>query len=235
MIIYFSGTGNSKYVANKLAKEGEEVVNIFDYKKEEITADRVGIVFPVYCFCLPHYVAEFLAKTKINSEYIFAVATCGGMEAKCGNNVQHILHKKSEKLSFYATIIMPDSCIILHDPSTTDRLHAVEDSLIEKIKNKIDDRNIIDIEPIKPYNITTKITWFSFRKILGIDYKKANSNCNGCLSCVKNCPTNNIKMNGSIKFGKNCVDCFRCINICPTQAIKFGFIKAKKEKQYLHK
>lgn len=235
MIIYFSGTGNSKYVAKSLAQEGEEVVNIFDYKQEEITANRVGIVFPVYCYCLPHYLAEFLQKTKINAEYIFSVATCGGSEGKCRNNIQYILQQNNAFLSHASSIIMPDSCVFLHDPSTKERLLAAEDTLIGKIKKDTDDRKIMDIEAIKPYNVTTKLTWFVFRKIIGSDYKKANSNCNGCLSCVNNCPTGNIKMeNGNIRFGNHCVDCFRCINICPTQAIKFGFIKATKQKQYTH-
>ncbi len=236
MIIYFSGTGNSFYVASKLARDGEVVVDMFKYKESIITAERVGIVFPVYCYSIPYFVKEFLEKVTISAPYIFAVATCGGAESKSINNIQYILQKNNANLSFATSIVMPDSCVLLNNPKTTDILISKEDELIEKIKSDVESSKTMDIQPIMPYNLATKITWFAFKKILGVDYKKASKKCNGCLKCVRSCPTNNIKMeNGNIKLGKDCLYCFRCINICPTQAIRFGMIKASKEKQYIHK
>lgn len=236
MILYFSGTGNSLSVAQKLANNGERVEDMVRYKESAVTEDRVGIVFPVYCFSLPYFVKDFLERVTINADYIFAVATCGGGESKSISNIQYLLQKKDAHLSYGASIVMPDSCIILNNPKTTESLLSKEGERVEKIKNELDSGKTMDIKAIKPYNLATKATWFFFRKILGVDYKKANKNCNVCLKCVKNCPTANIKIeNDKIKLGKDCLQCFRCINICPTQAISFGLVKAAKEKQYIHK
>ena len=52
MILYFTGTGNSLYVAKKLLADGERLVSIADLmKKGEYTIElseneKLGIVFP---------------------------------------------------------------------------------------------------------------------------------------------------------------------------------------------
>ena len=67
MIFYFSGTGNSLYVAQKLQEtEGGELINITDalnkkqynYKPED--GEKVGIIFPVYFNGLPTIVEQFM-------------------------------------------------------------------------------------------------------------------------------------------------------------------------------
>ena len=51
MIIYFSGTGNSLYIAKKLAEKlNDEIIHINEAAKlGEIKDNQVGIVFPIYC------------------------------------------------------------------------------------------------------------------------------------------------------------------------------------------
>jgi ferredoxin len=55
----------------------------------------------------------------------------------------------------------------------------------------------------------------------------ANSQCNSCGICWKNCPSGNIKSNakGLPKFGFSCLMCMRCIYNCPTKAISPRFSK----------
>ena len=86
-IFYFSGTGNSLVVAERIkeAFEDSEIISISDNLKNsdsqmgtEVTAENIGFVFPLYCFSLPEIVIRFLRKYKFNAKYIFAVVTRAG-------------------------------------------------------------------------------------------------------------------------------------------------------------
>ena len=58
MIFYFSATGNSQYIAQRLAEvTGETLVSITECL---LPGERVGFVTPVYFFGLPSIVSEFI-------------------------------------------------------------------------------------------------------------------------------------------------------------------------------
>lgn len=72
MIYYFSGTGNSKWVAENIAKNtGDKVVNIAEYinKKDfsiTVTSGEVlGIVFPIYAWSVPTFIIDFIKNINI--------------------------------------------------------------------------------------------------------------------------------------------------------------------------
>ena len=75
MVFYYTGTGNSKYAAEKLlAVTGGELISITDCVKEgtfdftPAVGELVGFVFPVYCYTVPMTVQNFARKVKINSD-----------------------------------------------------------------------------------------------------------------------------------------------------------------------
>ena len=86
MVFYFSGTGNSLYIAQKIKdKIGGELVSIMDaYKNEEFEYnisdnELVGIVYPVYFYTSAAILQDFLSKIKFNNkDSVFLVANCGG-------------------------------------------------------------------------------------------------------------------------------------------------------------
>ena len=91
MILYFSGTGNSKYVAEKLAELlGEELFNIEGSHRLPMMVDDepLGIVFPVYAWGLPRIVADYFSNKRfvegtltkgsnITNKFVWTVMTCG--------------------------------------------------------------------------------------------------------------------------------------------------------------
>jgi ferredoxin len=60
-----------------------------------------------------------------------------------------------------------------------------------------------------------------------MSYFVVNDNCNGCLSCVQNCPANALecKDNGGkrtlLHNMARCARCANCWRVCPQQAIEF--------------
>ena len=90
MILYFSATGNSEYVARRIAAEtGDIAVSITDcYKKQIFSFDEkcktLGIVSPTYSWGLPVIVIEFLQRLDLSHkpDYIFFIATYGTTTGK---------------------------------------------------------------------------------------------------------------------------------------------------------
>ena len=68
MIFYFSATGNSKYVAQRLAEAtGDTAVSILDWSGRPVSvssSERLGIVTPDYCGGVPSVAADFLKTTR---------------------------------------------------------------------------------------------------------------------------------------------------------------------------
>lgn len=91
MILYFSGTGNSAYVAEKIGRQAEdETVNLFEkirsHDFSEIHSDKPWVVVsPTYAWRLPRIVQEWLMKTKLTGcRNIYFVLTCGGNIGNAG-------------------------------------------------------------------------------------------------------------------------------------------------------
>ena len=71
MILYFSGTGNSEYVAKHIADAlGDEILNLNDRIKASDTSpietgERLIIVTPTYAWRIPRVVRDWLRKTEL--------------------------------------------------------------------------------------------------------------------------------------------------------------------------
>lgn len=81
MIFYFSGTGNTKWAASKLAAATrEDLISIAPYMRADDSShnlaepfilkenERLGFVFPVHGWRVPKLVREFIGKIKIQRE-----------------------------------------------------------------------------------------------------------------------------------------------------------------------
>ena len=89
MIFYFSGTGNTKWVAQQLAEAtGERLCYIPDELKAGVlsyqlkSGERLGFCFPTHGWQPPRIVRDFIRRSAFTWDgsqmpYVFAVTTCG--------------------------------------------------------------------------------------------------------------------------------------------------------------
>ena len=85
MIFYFSGTGNTQWVARKLAEAtGEELRYIPDeLQKDSLVyelkeGERLGFCFPTHGWQPPRIVRQFIHQSSFkNATYVYAITTCG--------------------------------------------------------------------------------------------------------------------------------------------------------------
>jgi NAD-dependent dihydropyrimidine dehydrogenase PreA subunit len=240
MIFYFSGTGNSLYVAKNIAQYNDEnlisiaaVMNseegLYEYnlKNDEI----IGFIYPIYAWAPPKMVNKFIEKLKLNNyknNYIFTIATCGENIGNTIKTLDNCLKKKSLYLNSGFSIQMPNNYIISGNVDTKEvekkRLLVAEDTL-KNINSILKERKegIYQIEKGPMPGVLTAIINPLFNK-MGINTKKfyANDKCIGCGLCESVCNCKTIKVDGKPKWGKECTQCLACIHLCPTKAIQYG-------------
>ena len=105
MILYFSGTGNSEYVAKRIGKEiNDEAVNLFDKIRNKDTSEMTSecpwvVVVPTYAWRIPRIVQEWLEKTNfVRNTDIYFVMTCGGSIGNAGKYLEKLCSKGHELL-----------------------------------------------------------------------------------------------------------------------------------------
>ena len=100
MVIYFSGTGNSRYAAEVAASEtADEIRDAGAYIKEgkrgDFSSQRPWVfVSPTYCWQLPRLFAEFIRKSRFSgTRDAYFILTCGG-ETEMRREDRRILQRK---------------------------------------------------------------------------------------------------------------------------------------------
>lgn len=244
MILYFSGTGNSKFVAEKIAVETcDEIIDIKSKLKtnsqsELVSNEKLVIVTPTYAWRIPKIVKEYLLKTKITgAKRVWFVMTCGGSNANADKYNKLLSEKLS--LSYMGTeqIVMPENYIAMFSvPNKAESIKIVQKE-INHIKNTAE-----IIKSNKPF-IKDKIKFgerLSSRFINPIFYPmyvktrkfEVKNSCISCGKCEKVCPLNNIHLvNGKPTWGSSCTHCMACICYCPVNAIEYGK-KTKNQYRY---
>ena len=119
MIFYFSGTGNTKWVAEQLAKTtGEELRYIPKELKKGLLhyelkdGERLGVCFPTHGWQPPHIVREFIRKSSFHltpSTYVYAVTTCGDNMGYAMRIFQKELHTRNLHAQSLFAVVMPES------------------------------------------------------------------------------------------------------------------------------
>lgn len=237
MIFYFSGTGNSLYVAKKLSENDEsKLIDIaeaihekrFEYnvKKDE----KIGFVFPVYFYGLPTFVTELVDQLTIKSgskPIIYSVITCGGSIGNADKMLKKLLEKRNLELSSSFSVLMPSNYTMMYDVPDKEKQNIVlqnAEKEIEKIAKLLETNTKGDFAFHGYFSIFKPIVY----PIYGI-YRKTNKfyateDCNNCGSCEEMCPSEVIQIkNGKpVWIEEKCSHCSGCINRCPTRAIQYG-------------
>ncbi|MBP5520649.1 MAG: EFR1 family ferrodoxin [Treponema sp.] len=139
MILYFSTTGNCKYVATKISQAtNDKIISIEDCIKKgnyNFTDNCIGIISPTYFWALPSITREFLQKVKLQADYLYYVATYGTSPGASDFYAEKFLGKK---LNASFSVRMPDTWTPFFDLSTPEKIAGFSKSTESEIKSIIE-------------------------------------------------------------------------------------------------
>lgn len=235
MIFCFSGTGNSRYIAGKIAKALSDEMTDLNAKiktgdnSPTDTGRNVVVVTPTYAWRIPRIVAEWLLKTELkNAERIWFVMDCGGEIGNAAKYNRRLAGQKNLRYMGTLGVTMPENYIAMFGVPTADKAKPI----VEKAEPIIDDA-IGLLKTEQPFGLPRNNLYDRFMSgaVNPIFYRfvvksaafYAKESCVGCGQCVKKCPINNIRLtDGRPVWGKNCTHCMACICYCPKEAIEYG-------------
>ena len=254
-IYYFSGTGNSFYIAKELQKRIPDsvlipIASLLHEKNIRTKGEIVGFVFPVHALTIPIAVKKFMNKLNMESaEYVFSVATRLGMRFNGFNKVDKILKKKNKSLDSYFVLNMCNndvkgenySCptnedILKMESGIQEQLRKIQEYILSRmVYREVDEDYLEDLPYSKPVNIMMEklvIGLLDFSEhIGGVNYFYTDLKCNGCGVCEKVCLSSKVKMlDKKPDWQKDvlCYMCYACINYCPKQSVQIKSIPGLK-------
>ncbi len=242
MVIYFSGTGNSRYIARKIAeKTDDQIIDIFTLSenKASFKSEKPYVfVAPTHAYNIPPLFEEFISKSSFSgSKKAYFAMTCGDTIGKAKNPLAKLCKNKGFDFMGVRAFVMPENYICMFDSPANDeaeKIIAKADSVLDGLISAIKAEKTIESTDGSAF--LTYIVNPLFYALCVKDKKfYATDECIACGKCKDICITKNITLeNGNPKWHGNCTHCQACISICPKNAIEYGKIAAGKHRYYLY-
>ena len=247
MVLYFSATGNTKYIASELAKALDDSIidlreKIRDKDYTPIRSKKPFVICsPVYVSEPPRFLVDFLSKTKLlgnpNIYFIFSSAGYSGVSSIIAHQ---LAVKKKRKYKGSEDYIMPSNYIadnIFPETDTAEIENRIRQSQqqIKKTAETIRSGGLLKSRHVLILEYLVMLpfypVWYQLRQRVK-DFHVSDA-CISCGKCEQLCPLNVISLQSGkpVWNGRTCSHCMSCIQNCPVQAIEYGTI-TKDKKRY---
>ena len=235
MIIFFSGTGNSRFVAEKIAKlTGDTLCDASTFTRSGkggvfTEAGHFVFVVPVYVAAPPMILLDFIRESSFPENVpVWFVMTCAG--SKCGDAEYCRLIAREKCFTYLGTaaVRMPQNYIaFFHTQSEEKNQETIRQALpvIKELSNHIRNRTAFPDSGSKAWMhaITKPVVSIYYRFFIKTKAFRTTADCIGCGYCALVCPLDNIRLTDSRPvWGTDCTHCMACINLCAKDAIEYG-------------
>ena len=120
MVVYYTGTGNSRYVAQRFAAAlGDDLITANEYIKNDTPAalhsDRPWVfVSPTYGWQIPHIFADFLRRGSFTgSREAYFVMTCGSEIGNAGSCIAALCADIGLSYRGVLEVVMPENYVAM--------------------------------------------------------------------------------------------------------------------------
>ena len=237
MIYYFTGAGNSRYVAQRIAQAlGDTVAFMPDHIPATVpdNGEPVGFVFPVYFWGIPTVVDRFARQLTIEgSHYTFTVLTPSGSSGDAVSLFEKALRRPVDARF---SVLMPDTYCPMFECGDRAKNEAVLNRAEGEIDNvivQLKSRATGDLDLHHGMGRLYTVTMYPLYKRTTTRRFAVSDACTGCGLCAKLCPDKFITIENGRPVWRagHCNLCFACLHHCPTFAIQYGR-NSRKHGQY---
>jgi NAD-dependent dihydropyrimidine dehydrogenase PreA subunit len=234
-IVYFSGTGNTKYIAEKMKEaiiKTNVEVDLINIEKDKIDSqlyDYIIIGGPVYVERYPEILLKYIEKNLSNYK-----GTCMMYSSQANDGAtpvfKHAIKRiKHINVTYYNYIAMPNNFYTFMfkkcpKDKETELLKAasvqVEKMVLEFLDGKTNSYEIPNSRVIMA-EVAYRFVYPFFRKVLMRKLEIDKDKCIKCGKCEKLCPAKSIRIDPKLKINNDCTFCQRCINTCPKNAFLY--------------
>lgn len=243
LLIYYTGTFNTKYLTDKIKTRFEVMDSIVDMieinNKTPVCScqgyDLIGFSYPIYGFNSPLPFNKYIKKLSFSPGQRYFIYKNSGEVMAMNNASSRILirymKKYKAKLVGEYHFVMPYNIHFPFENEFIKQIFTMNEKLMDIMFYNFRNGIIKEIKSNFIYNIAA--FFVGIQKIGGdvnsFLYKVDKKKCINCMKCVRQCPHENIYVkNGMIRFHHHCDMCMRCSFFCPTDAIHIGFLQGWK-------
>lgn len=239
LILYFSGTGNTKYVANlfsqALVAKGVSVQMRSAEEPQPVEAgyDFLVVGCPKYYEYPALFLLQYLRKVLPAAQHqtpVLAFCTEASAAKTDFSGLAKLLRQKNHELCITQSFTMANDLMFLGGFLPTPQKEVQGNlkkaaQLVPTLVNALlaGQRQTEKVAPyLRPVYHAVAAGCTAVMPLFAMNYAASDA-CIGCGLCAKSCPKSNIQMvEKRPRFGKNCIFCTRCINLCPAHAILYG-------------
>lgn len=245
MVLYYSATGNTEYIAQELAARlGDECVNLLPRIKSGdnslLRSEKPFVICAPIIVCeMPRFMSAYLEKQNfLGSRDVYFVFTSGGYCGCAGVLAKKLFKKKMMNYRGHAEFRMPRN-YVASDAYSQHTAEEIEERILESrgrlngVAELITSGQELSARKVQLWETVVTVpfnpVWVKY-KLTSKDFFSTDK-CIGCGKCERLCPLNNISIKDKRPvWGSNCTHCMACIGNCPVEAIEYGNITQKKEK-----
>ncbi len=242
--IYFSGTGNTKFIAKNFSEfmgcEFYSIEEDIDFRKAIEENNIIALCYPIHFSKAPVLFMEFISKYKDNFKGKKIISLCS-QQFYSGDGARSIIDLLEEVDVIYAEHLNMHNNITCM-PNYYKITKINNKKCLRKTRKKIFNiskdikRGKIKLKGFNKLSMSIGRTQHLSDESIKEKQQKAvrvNENCILCKKCVNLCPSKNLLLGSKIISKENCTFCMRCVNICPKQAITVLLHGKVKEQYYI--
>lgn len=237
MVFYFTGTGNSLYIAKQIEENPLSIPQIIHRKNQEYAADSIGIVAPVYGHEVPLMVKDFMQKAVFHTDYFYMILTYGNRHGGAAELAKKFCDECGIAVNYIRVIMMADNWLPGFDMNEQKRIDKkVEENLAVILDDLAAHKNgiseVTDEDRIAHQQFLNRMSLMpadAWQHLL-----RVTDDCSGCGICEKVCPSASVHMvNGkAVHIPGSCQTCLACAHACPQKAIQLTIPEVNSDARY---